>query len=78
MGKPSLGIDGIHFCRLQHRRPCPSAAVAAGEEAVLPDDGLGSDRPLNNVGVNLDAAVGQEALEELLTRDGVTQSLGEF
>ena len=61
-------IDGIHFCCLQRRcdrHPCPAAAVAAGEEDVLPDDGLGSDRPLNNVGVNLDAPIGKKSLEDV-------------
>jgi hypothetical protein len=67
-GQAKPGDDGIHFCCLQRRcdrHPCPAAAVAAGEEAVLPDDGLGSDRPLNNVGVNLDAPVGKKSLEDV-------------
>ncbi len=80
-GKPGLRIDGIHLCCLQERRdrrPGPAAAVAASEEAIFPGDGLGSDSSLDNVGVELDAAVGQEALEYVATRYGIPESFGEF
>jgi hypothetical protein len=59
-----VGIDVIHLSRLQQRgdgRPSPTAAVAAGEERVFSCDGLRPDRPLDGAGVDLDAAVTQEA-----------------
>ena len=52
--------------------------MAAREERVLSCDGLWSDRPLNDVGVDLDAAVGQEALESEAPGCGIADRLGEF
>jgi len=40
--------------------------------------GLGPDCSLDDVGVELDAAIGQEALEDGATRDRVADRLGEL
>ncbi len=72
--EPGLGIDRIHFCRLQKCRdcrPCLAAAVAAGEETIFSCDRLRSDRSLDDVGVELDTAVGQKAFEDVTTLDRV-------
>jgi hypothetical protein len=74
-------IDVIHLSRLQQRgdgRPGPAAAVAAGEERVFSCDGLGPDRPLDGVGVDLDAAVTQESLKSAAPGCGIADRLGEF
>ena len=47
------------------RSPGSTTAVGAGEQCIFPCNGLGPDGPLDNVGVDLDAPVGQEALEVL-------------
>jgi hypothetical protein len=44
-----------------------AAAVGAGEEGILPIEGDGADGPLHDVGVDLDAAVVEEAGEPLLS-----------
>lgn len=56
-------------------RPPPS--LPAKSEFFLVID-LWPDGALDDVGVELDAAVGQDALEDRPTRDGVTDRLGEF
>ncbi len=72
--QPGLGIDRIHLCSLQQRRdcrPCLAAAVAAGKETVFSCDRLRSDRSLDDVGVELDTAVREEAFEHVTTLDRV-------
>ena len=59
--EPGMRIDVIHFRGLQQcgdGRPGPAAAMAAREERIFSCDGS-----LDDVGVDLDAAVAQEALE---------------
>ncbi|CCV11515.1 hypothetical protein MESS4_330064 [Mesorhizobium sp. STM 4661] len=77
LGEPSERIDTVHFGGLQKgrdSRPLVSAAVAACKKRILSDDCLGPDRPLNDIGVDLDAAVGQEALEDSPPGRGVSGS----
>ncbi|MDR6901486.1 hypothetical protein J2W52_003110 [Rhizobium miluonense] len=81
MGKPGLGIGVVHFGRLKQRRdrrPGPATAVASGEETIFSRNCLGSDRSFNDVGVELDPAIGQETLEDVATRDGISKRFGKF
>lgn len=81
LGEPGERIDTIHFAGLQKGRDsrlCVSAAVAACEERILSDDCLGPDCPLDDIGVDLDAAVGQEALEDSPPGRGVADRLGQL
>jgi hypothetical protein len=52
--------------------------VTAGEELVFSCDGLGPDRPLDGVGVDLDAAVTQESLKSAAPGCGIADRLREF
>lgn len=74
LGKPGPRIDVVHLRCLKERcdrRPSPSTSVAAGEETVLSRDRLGRDCTLNDVAVELNAAVGEETLEDGATRGGI-------
>jgi hypothetical protein len=62
---PRDRIDAVHPACLQQRRGgCPSAAatILSSEQLVFPCDCLGPDCALDNVGIELDAAVDQVAL----------------
>ncbi|AJA65714.1 UNVERIFIED_ORG: hypothetical protein M2195_004325 [Bradyrhizobium japonicum] len=59
-------------------RPGSSAAVAAREQAILSCNCLRSDGALDDVGVELDAAVEQEAFEDGTARDSIADRLGQF
>jgi hypothetical protein len=66
--EPGVRID-VHLRGLQQRgdgRPGPAAAMAAREE------------PIDGVGVDLDTAVAQEALEGCAPGRGIADRLGEF
>lgn len=57
--------------------PVPAAAVRAGEQGVLAVQGDGADRPLDGVGVELDAAVVKDAGQARPAGEGVADRLGE-
>ncbi len=81
LGKAGIRIDVVHSCRLQQRsdrRPASSAAVAAGKQRVLSRYGLGPDCPFNDVRVELDAAIAQEALKDGAARGRIADRLGEL
>ena len=64
VGDVGLRIDDVEFAGLDQRgddRPVLAAAVGAGEERVLAIEGDGADGPLDDVGVDLDAAIVEEA-----------------
>src|SRR3954451_18366052 len=64
--EPGLRIGVVHFRGLQEGGdscPCPAAAVAAREQRGLARDGLTPDLPLDDVGINLNAAVDEEAFK---------------
>jgi hypothetical protein len=64
--EPGLRICVVHFRGLQEGSdscPCPAAAVAAREQRVLARDCLRPDRPLDDVGVNINATVDEEAFK---------------
>ena len=61
-----MRIDVTHLRGLQQRgdsRPGPTATMRPSEERILPRNCLRPYCPLDNVGVDLDAAITQEALE---------------
>jgi len=55
-----------------------AAAVGTGEECILAIDGNGSDRPFDDVGIDLDTAVVEEAGEPFPLREGVADRLGKL
>lgn len=76
-----MRIDVIHLCGLQQRGdggPGPAAAMAAREQRIFSRDGLRADCPLDGIGVDLDAAAAQEALESGAPGRGIADRLGEF
>jgi hypothetical protein len=76
-----MRIDVIHLRGLQQRGdgcPGPATAVAASEQSIFSREGLRPDRPLDGIGVDLDAAVAQEALEGGASGCGIADRLGEF
>src|SRR3982750_3971779 len=56
----------------------PAAAVAAREERVLARDCLRPDRPLDDVGIDLDTAVDEEAFENFAPGRGIADGLGQL
>lgn len=64
------GIDAVELAGLDERgedRPVLGAAVGAGEEVVLAAERQGSDGAFDDVVVDLDAAVVEEAGEPVPT-----------
>lgn len=81
MGQPCERVDIVHAASLEQRRdrcPRPAAAVAAGEDCVLSDNGLGPDRAFDGVGVDFDPAIDDEALQGLAARDRIADRFGQF
>ena len=65
VGEVGLRVDAVQLAGLDERgedRPVLGAAVGAGEESVLAVEGEGPDGALDGVGVDLDAAVVEEAV----------------
>src|SRR6187402_3777995 len=61
-----LRIEAVHLASFDERgndRPMLAAAVGAGEEVVLAAERDRADRALDDIGVDLDAAVVEEAGE---------------
>lgn len=80
-GEPGERIDVVHFRCLQQccdGRPGLSAPVAASEEAILSRNCLWPDGAFDNVGVELDATISQEAFEDGTARDGIADRLSEL
>lgn len=78
---PGEGIDIVHLSGLQEGcdgRPRLSPAVGPGKQRILARDGLGPDCPLDGIGVDIEAAIVQEALERLAAAPGIADRLGEF
>jgi hypothetical protein len=69
LGQIGLRIDAAEFVGLDERgddRPVFSATVGISEEGVLAIEGDWADGTLDGVGVDLDAAIFNEAGESLL------------
>ena len=81
VGEIGVRIDAVELAGLDQRgddRPVFPAAVGAGEERILAIEGDRADRALDRVGVDLDAAVVEEAGESLPVRERVADRLGEL
>jgi hypothetical protein len=68
VGQVAERLDVVQLARLDQRRddgPVLGAAVRAREEGVLPVERDQADRPLDGIGVDLDATVVEEAGESL-------------
>lgn len=64
VGEATERLDVVQLARLDQRSddgPVLGAAVRAREEGVLPVEGDRADRPLDGIGVDLNAAVVEEA-----------------
>ncbi len=76
-----VGIDGVELAGLDERgddRPVGAAFVAASEECVLPVQSDRADRALDDVGVDLDAAIVEEAAEALPVAGAVAHGFSEW
>lgn len=76
--EPGAGVDRVHLGGLHQggdRRPGASAAFGAGEERILPDDGLEPDGALDDIGADFDAAVAEVTLENGAAGGGATDRL---
>ena len=63
VGEVGLRVDAVQLAGFDERsddRPVFGPAVGAGEERVLPRQGQGTDGPLDDVVVQLDASVVEE------------------
>jgi len=75
-----VGINAVEFAGLDQRGddgPVFGPGVVPGEESVLPVQGDGTDGALDGIGVDLDAAVGQEAPEAVAVFRNIGQRLAE-
>ena len=64
VGEIGFGIDVVEFAGLDERgedRPMLAAAVGAGEQCILSIEGERTDGAFDDVGIDLDAAVIEEA-----------------
>jgi len=73
-----LGVDAVELAGLDQRSddgPVLGAATGACEEGILPGEGEGPDRALDDVVVQLDATVVEEQGQALPAREGVADRL---
>src|SRR4051812_38573062 len=73
-------LDVVEFCGGQQRsdnRPTCRAAVGSGEEVILAAEGNGSDRPLDRVSVEFEAAVIEESAQITPAGEGIPDRVGE-
>lgn len=79
--KVGFGVDVVQLAggdeRGQHR-PVLGAAVGIGEEVVLAAERQGADGALDDVGVDLDAAVVEEEAEPVPSAEGIADRLCEL
>ena len=81
VGEIGVRIDAAELAGLDQRRddgPVLAAAVGAGEQRILSVQRDRSDAALDDVGVDLDAAVVEEAGEPVPAREGIADRLGEL
>src|SRR5882672_10889044 len=75
-----LRIDAVHLAGFDERgndRPVLATAVGAGEEVVLAAERDRTDRTLDDIGIDLDAAVIEEAGKALPARERVADRRGD-
>ena len=76
-----MGLDGVQLAGLDQRGengPVLAAAVGACKERVLAVERDGTDGALDGVGVELDAAVVENAAQALSAAEGVADRLGQL
>ena len=81
VGEIGVWIDAIKFAGFDQRsddRPMLAAAVRAGEQRVLSIQRNRSDAALDDVGIDLDAAVIEEADKTVPARERITDRLREL
>src|ERR1700733_6989423 len=81
VGEIGEGLDVVELARLDQRGdngPMLAAAVGAREECVLAIQRDGANAALDNIGIDFDAAVVDEAGETFPTRERIADRLGEF
>ena len=81
VGHIGLRIDAIEFAGFDERRddrPVLCAAVGAGEERIFAIEGNGSDGAFDDIGVDLDPSVIDEAGEAVPARERVADRFGKL
>ena len=81
VGEVGVRVDAVElrgFDERGDRRPVFATAVGAGEERVLSIEGDGADTAFHDVGVDLDAAIVEEAGEPGPARERVADRFGEL
>ena len=76
-----LRIDGIEFAALDQRcddGPILGSAIRAGEECILPVQCNRPNAALDDIGIDFDPSVVEEASETVPTREGIADCLSEF
>src|SRR6201991_957929 len=81
VGEVGLRIDGIEFAAFdQGCGDCPmlGSAIGAGEERILPVQCYRPDAALDDIAIDLDPPVVDEAGKAVPTREGITDCLSEL
>jgi len=77
VGEIVLRVDAVHFAGCDQRgQNCPmfGTAIGAGEEMVFAPERNGADGALDGVGIDLDAAIIEEAGEPVPARECISDS----
>ena len=81
VGGPGERIDGVEFAGLEKRGnhgPSRRASIVAGEQRVFSCQGQTADRTLDRVGIDLDAAVFEEAAQAVPVVETIGDPFGEL
>ena len=79
--QPGLGINAVHFAGLDQRRddgPVLGSGVVPGEEGILPVQRDRTDGAFDGIGVDLDAAIGQETSKAVTVSGDVGERLAQW
>src|SRR5260221_10843719 len=79
VGEVSVGFDAVEFAGFDQRTDdCPTnpAAITTCEQMILSSESHRTNRALDRVGVEFDAAIMQEARQTFPARERVTDCLG--
>lgn len=80
IGEISFGIDVVEFARFDERgedRPVLAAAVGTGEQGILAIERERTNGALDDVGIDLDPSIVDEATEPIPPRQGIADRLGD-
>lgn len=81
LGQPCVRVDAGDLAVFDQRgdnRPVVAALVGAREQGILAVEGEKSDRPLNGVGIELDAAIVEEDAEPAPAAERVAYRVGQL